>query len=255
MYANYNSMQTKYIRQRGSTMINANYTFGKAMGILNPTWDSFNLNNDYGVQSTNRKHIFNVAYSYTFGRLSRNKVLGGLANRWQISGITQFQSGQNLSGQRAPNFGWSLNSYKIPGTTYNVSAQSLLGTPNITLTPVLTCDPTANLAPHQFMNSACFSFPKNVGENGPTILPPFYGPAFFNADLGIFKNFKIQEKRTLQFRANAFNFLNHPLWSFNGSNLTLGFLGSTGAVNTPLFGIVTTKQGHRIMQLAVTFSF
>jgi len=26
-------------------------------------------------------------------------------------------------------------------------------------------------------------------------------------------------------------------------------------VNTPLFGTVTTKQGHRIVQLAATFTF
>ena len=29
----------------------------------------------------------------------------------------------------------NLNSYKIPGTTFNVSNTSLLGTPNIQLTP------------------------------------------------------------------------------------------------------------------------
>jgi hypothetical protein len=54
---------------------------------------------------------------------------------------------------------------------------------------------------------------------------------------------------------NAYNFLNHPLWSFSGSNLNLGFAGATGLLNTPLFGTVTTKQGHRIVQLAATFSF
>ena len=42
---------------------------------------------------------------------------------------------------------------------------------------------------------------------------------------------------------------------FNGSNLNLGFNSSTGAVNTPLFGMVTNKQGHRVVQLAVKFYF
>ena len=64
LYANYNSMQVKFLRTKGRAIINANYTFGKAMGILSPTLDSFNLDNDYGVQSTNRKHLFNLAYSY-----------------------------------------------------------------------------------------------------------------------------------------------------------------------------------------------
>jgi len=53
---------------------------------------------------------------------------------------------------------------------------------------------------------------------------------------------------------NGYNFLNHPLWSFNGNNLNLGF-AANGTLNTPLFGTVTTKQGHRVVQLAATFSF
>jgi hypothetical protein len=256
LYANYNSMQAKFIRTRGRAVINANYTFGKAMGIVSSTADSFNLNNDYGVQASNRTHIFNVAYSYTFGRVSRNKALGPVVNGWQVSGVTQVQSGANLTGRRNQNFGMALNSYKIPGTTYNVSATSLLGTPNIALTPILTCDPRKNLGENQYINQSCFTFPKNVGENGPTTLPVIYGPAYFNADLGLFKNFRITEKKRLQFRANAYNFLNHPLKSFPaGANLTLGFNGTTGLINTPLFGVASQKQGKRLVQLAATFSF
>ena len=41
----------------------------------------------------------------------------------------------------------------------------------------------------------------------------------------------------------------------NGSNLNLGFTGATGILNTPIFGTVTTKQGHRIVQLVATFTF
>lgn len=236
--------------------MSVNYTFGKAMGILNPTLDSFNLNNAYGVQANNRTHIFNAAYSYELGRLTRNKFAGGIVNGWQISGITQIQSGVNLTGQRGQNFAMNLNAFKIPGTTHNVSSTSLFGTPNITLTPVLTCDPSENLAPQQYINASCFSFPRNVGERGPTMVPVVYGPAFFNSDLGLFKSFNITEGKRLQFRANAYNFLNHPLWSFPANqNLTLGFNGTTGALSTPLFGTTTTKQGRRIIQFAATFSF
>jgi hypothetical protein len=179
-----------------------------------------------------------------------------LVNGWQISGITQIQSGVNLTGQRGQNFALALNAFKIPGTTHNVSSTSLLGTPNIALTPVLTCDPRKNLAPQQYVNASCFSFPRNVGENGPTTLPVVYGPAYFNADLGLFKNFAITENKKLQFRANAYNVLNHPLWSFPANqNLSLGFNGTTGALNTPLFGMTTTKQGRRIVQFAATFQF
>ena len=99
------------------------------------------------------------------------------------------------------------------------------------------------------------AIPTSIGQNGPTVLPAIYGPAFFNSDLGLFKNFQIKESKKLQLRFNGYNFLNHPLWSFNGSNLNLGFDAATGKVNTPLFGTVTTKQGHRVVQAAIKFFF
>ncbi len=254
LYANYNSFQTKYTRTKGNKMFLVNYTWGKALGIVSSTLDSFNLRNDYAEQPTNRKHIFNAAYSYTFGAYSKNKIVGGLINSWQLSGVTQLQSGVNLTGQRGQNFAMNLNGAKIPGTTFNISNTSLLGTPNIQLNPVLTCDPRTNLQPHQFINASCFAFPNQVGQNGATTLPAIYGPAYFNSDLALFKNFNINERQKLQFRMNGYNFLNHPLWSFNGSNLTLGYTAQ-GALSTPLFGTVTTKQGHRIVQFGVTYQF
>jgi hypothetical protein len=257
LWANYNSLQIKWRRTRGRAIISANYTYAKAMGILSPTLDSFNLNNDYGVQSYNRPQIFNVAYSYNLGTVVRNhRYIGGFTNGWQVSGIVQAQSGANLTGQRGQTFGMNLNGAKIPGTTFNVSSTSILGTPNITLSPIITCNPTANLGPHQYFNPSCFSFPTVVGQNGPSTLPVIYGPAYWNADLGIFKNFPIGEgQKKLQFRMDGYNFMNHPLWSFNGSSALNLTFNSSGVMNNPLFGTVTTKQGHRIVQLAAYFYF
>jgi hypothetical protein len=256
LWANYNSLQVAWRRAKGRAVISFNYTFEKAMGILSPTLDSFNLNNDYGVQSYNRPQIFNSAYSYDMGTVVKgNKFLGGIANGWQISGIVQIQSGANLTGQRGQTFGMNLNGAKIPGTTFNASSTSILGTPNMTLTPILTCNPTSNLGPHQYFNPSCFSFPTVVGQNGPSILPVIYGPAYWNADLGIFKNFRLGESRKLQFRVNGYNFMNHPLWSFNGSSALNLTFSSAGVMNNPLFGTVTTKQGHRIVSLAANFYF
>ena len=254
-YANYNSLQVTWVRTKGRYTINMNYTFSKALGILNPALDQFNLANDYGVQSTNRTHIFNAAYSIELGNPSKDKIAGAFVNGWQLSGITQIESGPNLTGFSGEAFGMNLNGYKIPGTTFNVSNTSILGTSDIQLNPVLTCNPASNLGPHQFINASCFSFPTAVGQNGPSVLPAVYGPAFFNSDLGLFKNFQIKEAKKLQIRFNAYNFLNHPLWSFNGSNLSLGFDGTTGKLNTPLFGTVTEKQGHRVIQAAIKFFF
>src|SRR5215472_6527538 len=111
----------------------------------------------------------------------------------------------------------NLNSLTIPGTKYNISSASLLGT-------------------NDYINPTCFAAPTQIGQNGMTELPAIYGPAFFNWDLGLFKNFQISESKKLQIRFNGYNFLNHPLWSFNGTNLQVGFDGHTGVLNTPDFG-------------------
>src|SRR5437588_4874981 len=148
----------------------------------------------------------------------------------------------------------NLNNAKIPGTNFAISSVSILGTPDIQLNPILTCNPTANLGPHQFINPSCFAVP-GVGQNGAAVIPAIYGPAFFQTSLALFKNFKIKETKKLQFRFDGYNFINHPLWSFNGNNLTLGFDGSTGRVNTPNFGTVTEKTGQRVIQLVVKFYF
>jgi Carboxypeptidase regulatory-like domain len=254
-YANYNALQVTWVRRKGRYVINANYTYGKALGIVG-FYDQFNLKNDYGVLPSNRTQLFNAAYSIELGNpVKGNKFAKGVVNGWQLSGLTQLESGPNLTGYQGQAFGMNLNSYKIPGTKFNVSNVSLLGTPDIQLNPVLTCNPTSNLAAHQYINPNCFSFPTQVGENGPTILPALYGPAFFNSDLGLFKNFQIREQKKIQIRFNAYNFLNHPLWSFNGTNLSLGFDGTSGKVDTPLFGTTTEKQGHRVIQVAAKFFF
>jgi hypothetical protein len=198
------------------------------------------------------------------GNFTRNKLAGGFINGWQLSGITQLQSGANLTGNSGQNFGLTTNNAIIPGSisTQNpngiqISNVSILGTPDIQLNPILTCNPTSNLQPHQYINPSCFALPTQVGQNGPSVLPAIYGPAFFNSDLGLFKNFQIKESMKFQLRFNAYNFLNHPLWSFPSgtSNLTLGFNPSTYAVNTPEFGTATEKQGHRVIQVAAKFYF
>jgi Carboxypeptidase regulatory-like domain len=262
-YSNYNALQVTWVRNAGRYTLNGNYTFGKAMGLIyrngGPIYDQFNINNNYGVQPGNRTHIFNLAYSVEMGNPARNKFAGGFLNGWQVSGILQVQSGANLSGIQAINnnnaFALNTNGAKIPGTDYNISNVSLLGTPDIALSPILTCSPTSGLGHNQYINPNCFALPTQIGQNGPTVLPAMYGPGFFNWDMGLFKNFQIRESKKLQIRFNGYNFLNHPLWSFNGSNLNLSFDPNTGKVNSPLFGTVTQKQGHRVIQTAIKFYF
>jgi hypothetical protein len=268
LYANYNALQATWVRTKGRYTINMNYTYGKAMGILNNAGgDQFDLANNYGVQGTNRKQIFNAAYSVELGTpIQHGMFAKGLINGWQLSGITQLESGANLLNGSG-NFGVG-GTICIPGSSggtcngngvtngVQASSASLLGTTDITFEPLLTCNPTSNLAKNQYINPNCFAVPTQLGQNGPTVIPPVYGPAFFNSDLGMFKNFNISESKKLQLRFNAYNFLNHPLWSFyNGTNLgSVGFSAPT-TNSAPNWGTVVDKQGHRVVQVAIKFYF
>jgi len=83
------------------------------------------------------------------------------------------------------------------------------------------------------------------------------------------KTVKINERQNIQLKAQAFNFFNHPLWSFNGSdyNLQTGFNGLTynqsGALATTegswnksaFFGLATLRTGHRSVQLEARYWF
>ena len=45
-----------------------------------------------------RRHIFNAAYSIELGSpVHGTRILGAVVNGWQLSGITQLQSGQNIA--------------------------------------------------------------------------------------------------------------------------------------------------------------
>jgi hypothetical protein len=80
-----------------------------------------------------------------------------------------------------------------------------------------------------------------------------HGPGYNNLDFSIFKNFKISESKSLQFRAEFFNFLNTPQFAndFVSTNYlsTVGFSQINGTVNNPVTG---TPIG-RMVQLALKF--
>ena len=256
-YQNYNSFQVTWLRTKGHYNINLNYTYGKSLGITSYSGDGFNLNQNYGVMPNDRRQIFNAAYSIELGNPYKgNAMVKGFVNGWQLSGISQIQSGVNLVANTGGNYNIQTNGYNnILG--YDVSNQSISGTQSIALRPMYTCDANSNLGTNQFVNGSCLSLPTIPGFNGPTVAKPVYGPMFINNDLGMFKNFQISESKKIQLRFNSYNFLNHPLWSFRSgsSNLNANFDGTTGLINNPNFGVTTEKQGKRIVQVAVKFYF
>ncbi len=285
-YSNYNGVQLTAVRQSGPLRYGFNYTFGKALGILGAIFggspiDATNLGANYGVTPFDRSQIFNANYSYSVGTPIRNKLIGGVANGWEISGITQRQSGQNLQvATGSPDF-TPLVQLTDPQYTGGFSASvtgssnyALLGTGDIQLMPTLKCNPRSNLGPHQYINGNCFGLGSQTATgaiiNGPDFYPYFHGPAYVSSDLTAQKAFHFNEIRQLQFRIAAFNFLNHPLYSFNSaraneySGLLIAGATPETAVAYPMsgstapgseFGASTLKQGRRVMEVSAKFVF
>ena len=77
----------------------------------------------------------------------------------------------------------------------------------------------------------------------------FYGAGFVNWNLGLFKTFRIREQAGLTFRAEAFNWPNHP-------NLAGANGGSPNSNPTSsAFGTITTKDSRRQLQLSLKLNF
>jgi hypothetical protein len=156
--------------------------------------------------------------------------------------------------------------YSVP-----FGAAQWLGSSDYTLQPDVTCDPSLGLKEHQYVNGSCFSLPPQ-GTQGWYNLPAVYGPAYYTSDLSVFKNFDLGGSRSMQFRISGFNFLNHPLYSFNSASLndlTLVIGECPGCTpttptqaiqdakisNAKTFGYTTAKDGVRIVELAFEYDF
>jgi len=289
VWANYNSLQAQWNKQTGSLVYGANYTWSKSMGVRG-NWDTGSIadpidpHHDYGIVSFDRPQAVNLTYSYQEGiKFRGNHILGQALNGWEASGITSIQSGPDLSVLNgSTNYGLSGGvGYYVGSTEVSESLGSAvwLGSSDYTLQPTVTCDPRNGRKKDQFVNGSCFALPA-IGTQGWWNLPDVHGPAYFKSDLSIYKDFKINDRQNMQFRGSGFNFLNHPLTSFNNSNLGTMYLSandcSTAAqaagtcpkysslsqalqnvaiTNAGTFGYTSFKNGVRIVELAFKYNF
>jgi hypothetical protein len=173
-----------------------------------------------------------------------------------MNGITNVQSGPNLQATNyTTNFGLYGNVASVPGVAqYPISNQTYLGTPDVSLQPLLVCDPRTNLRRRQYMRSDCFALPPQGGANGPMNFPYIHGPAYFKSDLTLVKDFKIREKQNLEFRVAAFNFLNHKLPTFSKFSPGETTL-SIPIKQDPNFGSSVINDGRRVMELNAKYTF
>jgi hypothetical protein len=293
-WADYNSMQVSLNKQSGAFVFGANYTWSKALAVRG-NWDTGDIadpvdaHHDYGLVTFNRPQVFNFNFSYQEGKKFKgNRELGWLLNSWEVSGITKISSGPDLSvANGSTNYGFGANAGYVSGTAPNllsisipVSASLYLGSSDYNLQPVVTCDPRKGLKStsitRQYVNGNCFSMPV-PGTQGRWTLPDVHGPAYFNSDLSIYKDFQINDKQSLQFRGTGINFLNHPLATFTNNDtsalsltfqdpacsLTTGagcFYSQSAAIgglalSNAGFGKTPFKTGARIVELGLKYNF
>jgi hypothetical protein len=263
-WANYHSLQVQWNRMRGPLTYALNYTWSKTMGIAG-TFDPIDVHNDYGPLGQDRRHVFNATYGYDLGNpVKNNRVLGALVNYWQFHGITTVQSGPNLQTAASINYGLSGTDSTVvsgsgSGATYeSINSTYYLGSSDYTLMPTLKCpSPNGN---GRYIDPTCFAIP-TPGSNATQRYWFSYnkGPMFLSNDLTIAKDIKFKERQSVQFKASGFNFLNHPLASFDSSNtgnINLNYTrGALTANQLNSIGYTNSSRGHRQIELDLKYRF
>jgi hypothetical protein len=175
---------------------------------------------DRSSSSTDVRHVvtMNGVYQLPFAR--QNRLLGG----WEIAGIASARTGLPV------NITVSRSASALPDG--NTSGQRPNLVPGV---PIYA----ANQSINNWFNPAAFSAPANGtwGNLGRYIAN---GPGAFEIDSSLQKRFRVSERLAINFRAAAFNLLNHPEFktpgasvgsvSGSGSNLSIKTSASFGRI-------------------------
>jgi len=265
----YHGLQTKIEEQyaNGLTFLFA-YTFSKALSdagdLLNggsnggyraPQVPGLGPKFDWGLADFNIQQVlhFSGGYELPFGKDKRFLNQGGITNAvlggWALNWIATLQGGQpiNIGCPSGTTSGTGCNVIRVAGQSQSLKIENKGIAAN-----------NGALRPFWFNNPAAFNQPCQLGPEGPIPdTPPgcvalqgeaalgstgggqTFGPGFHRLDYSMFKNFKVNERFSVQFRAELFNILNHP--NFNapgfGGNGVVSIGGSTN-FNDPHFGEV-----------------
>jgi hypothetical protein len=237
--SNYNGLQVSSEGKVGDFSDQFTYTYSKSLNYGCDTYsnicdnqDPYNLKGDYGPAGWNLKHIFatSLIYALPFGRGKRfdtdNRVTNFLIGGWQLNTIISLHSGSpydvsvpvqiantnNVSGQERPN---------VVGNPYEGGTK---------LHPI-----TAN----------AFVFPDNFtfGNMRRNSLISDWGK---NVDFSLFRSVHFEGDKRLEFRFEAYNLTNTPVFSPPVNDLT----------DSENFGSVNqVSNAARQLQLAAKFYF
>jgi hypothetical protein len=205
--SNYNSLNLGLTKRFSNGLqFQTSYTYGKAIDNRSGTsgrqeysngqartFDPYNINLDKARADFDVRHSFvaNGSYELPFGKGLKGAA-GQLAGGWQVNTIVTISSGVPFG-------------IFIDGDPDQDKSDDNGARPNLLAGASL--NPTGGSSPDLWFNLAAFA-PPTVGFRGTAGRNVLVGPNFRTVDLSLVKTFKIDEKRSLQFRAEAFNLLN-----------------------------------------------
>ena len=243
---NYHSMQVRYNKRFSSGMnVMSHYTWSKNIDY-DATYYPRDAKLARGVSNNNRRHVFFLAslYEIPVGKGHRflgnaSKLVDALVGGWQTNGSWSWMAGQPFTPSYRDcnadrDTGWcrpdSVGSFEID----NPSQFGWFKTASAPLTANGQVD-----GPWQRPQRGKFG---TIGRNA------IVGPSFGQLDMSFFKAFRVTEKQTIQFRAEAFNFTNHT--NLANPNACVDCPGQAGRIFGTFAGYIP-----RQWQMALRYSF
>jgi Carboxypeptidase regulatory-like domain/TonB-dependent Receptor Plug Domain len=283
--SDYDSFQLTVSRQTGRRLqYFLAYTLGRNRGTLGGEYsiiDPYDPARTYGVLDQDRTHTLNISWNAFLPDVPKmtNPIAKGIANGWQLSGISSLASGVPIR----PTFSGAAASGAVTATYFGTA--DIVGPSNSSgnaLAPVYTCDPRlggSNVG-EKVLDINCISVPA-FGQNGDLV--PKYNirsPVRTNTDLTIFKNFATVHEQKLQVRFGFFDLFNQAFAATPDLNLTLDTVCNVQVPNVPTgngtntttacdvtkgfsftqqtkdnFGKITIKRGHRVVEFVLKYYF
>lgn len=237
--SNYHSLQASLQKRfsDGSTMA-ANYTWSKALtdnqtDRSTAVQDVYYIKGEYGPAQYDIRNMFNADFIYAmpFFR-AQHGFTGHILGGWQMGGLVYMNGG----------IPYTVTTSADPAGLGLLDSASAAGA-----RPNQVGDPNAGTDIHKRLN--WFNTSAFVADTSPTApgnerRGAVRGPGWQRWDLALYKNFKLGERATFQFRGETFNTFNHTNYnSINTSN------------TSSLFGMVTSYRDPRIIQLGAKLDF
>jgi hypothetical protein len=288
--SNYHSLQATLSRQAGAFQYLVSYTFSKSLGTMGGDQgliDPFDPGVTYGILPTDRTHLLNLSWTWRLGEIvKKGRLAKGVLNGWHLSGVSTFSSGRpirvgfsgELAQEGASTAWWGTPDHPRYSGSFN-------GGPGGAITPVFTCDPRkgGSALGDRILDIQCLGIPA-LGQSGP-FESSYYlrSPSRMYHDLTLFKDVKIgRAGKKLQFRVGLFNIFNQAYPDPTQGDIDLNLettckvrvdgvpdgLGGTvdgqcdpaqgyeyTANTLQNFGKIITKRGHRVIELALKFTF